>query len=371
MKIAYTINGIFNSAGKERTLISRANYLADKMGHDVSIITTYQAGRAPFFCVSDKVKLIDLDVRYDKEENSRFRLIKNVFLKRIHRQRLQEILEREQFDIVDSLMDFDFGFLYKIKDRRRKIAEYHFYRYSKVKEARNKLFKFLQYLRVRTWKSTVKKYDRFVVLTHEDAGYWGNLPNIEVIPNFIKLPENISSDDRKKIVLSIGRFTYQKGFDRLIDVWNIVHNNALDWKLKIIGGGDKDSIRRKIESYGLEDSVVLEDATPEIAREYCAGSLYVMTSRYEGLPMVLLEAMSYGLPVVSYDFPCGPVDIVKSGFGSLVPNGNVNRMASEILMWIKDDVKRNNGSKYAIEESKLYTEDIIMEKWKALFNGLL
>lgn len=371
MKIAYTINGIYNSGGKERILTAKANYLADVMGYDVTIITTYQGGRVPFFKLSGKVKLIDLGIRYDIYENKKVRLLKNIWLKRLHRKKLQEILKHERFDIVDSFMDFDFGFLFKIKDGSKKILEFHFSKYSKVKEAKKWLVKALQYLRIVTWRGTVCKYDRFIVLTHEDAESWGRLPNIEVIPNFITPPTFVNYGKRKRIVLSIGRFTYQKGFDLLIDVWNQVQRYADGWKLKIVGGGDKTLVQNRIDLYGLNDSVIVEDAKSGVDSEYDSCSLFVMTSRYEGLPMVLLEAISHGVPVISFDFPCGPKDIIKSDFGSLISDYDIEKMAKEILSWIYDEDRRSKVLINAVEESKKYSETVIIERWDRLYQSVI
>ncbi|MDE5552879.1 MAG: glycosyltransferase, partial [Muribaculaceae bacterium] len=221
MKIAYTISGLFNSGGMENILTQKASYLADRLGYDVTIITTDQKGRESYFPLSDKVKRVDLGVNYCDFKDSKLWQIKKEQLKKVHRARLSEVLDAEKFDVCISLMDFDFDFLYKINDGSRKIIETHFSRYAKVLATPNRLMQFAQRVRTLSWKNRIRKYDRFVVLTHEDKAQWGDLPNIEVIPNFINTsPTNFASQDSKKII-SVGRMDYQKGYDMLLNAWKI------------------------------------------------------------------------------------------------------------------------------------------------------
>ncbi len=370
MKIAYTISGLFNSGGMENILLQKANYLADVLNYEVSIITTDQNDLPIFFKKSEKIRVIDLGINYNDSKNSRLWQIKKLSLLKRHKIRLKEVLQKEQFDIVISLMDFDFSFLYKIKDGSKKIVEFHFQRYYKVARAQNRILAILQYLRTFRWKKIISHYDRFIVLTQEDRKQWGKLENICVIPNFCnKKGDGITSLTSKR-VLSIGRADYQKGFDMLVKAWRIVHKSYPDWELAIIGGGDKSELIKQIDDYELDGSIKLYPPTGEIEKEYLNSSLYVLSSRYEGLPLVLLEAISYGMPIVSFTCPCGPSDIVKPAFGSLVPRNDIKELSSAIIFWLANPHQRIDASEAALCESKNYCKENIMKKWDSLFKSL-
>ncbi|MDE5567203.1 MAG: glycosyltransferase family 4 protein [Muribaculaceae bacterium] len=353
----------------ENILIQKANYLADVLGYDVTIITTDQKNRGTFFDLSDKVKIVDLAINYCDGLSSKFWLLKKICLIRKHRKRLASRLISEKYDIVISLMAFDFTFLCKIKDGSRKILEYHFAKYSKVHATKNNLKKLIQKKRADNWNNIVSCYDKFIVLTEEDKRLWGNLNNIEVIPNFIKKLPGKSAELKNKRVLSVGRADYQKGFDMLIDAWEIVSKERPDWKLTIVGGGDKTYLENQIKNLNLTNTVELLPPNPKIEEEYLKSSIYVLSSRYEGLPLVLIEAMSYGLPIVAFGCQCGPKDILKASFSSIVECGNVVLLAQAILTWINSEEKRIEASKAALAEAGNYNIEQVMSQWDALFNS--
>lgn len=370
MKIAYTISGIYNSGGMENILLQKVNYLANVLGYDITIITTDQDHRPCFFHKSDKVRHLDLGINYYKYKNSRLWHVKKMYLKRIHKKRLDSLLRSEQFDISISLMDFDFSFLYKIKDKSKKIVEFHFQRYYKVNGTKNRLKQYLQYIRTCSWKKTISRYDKFIVLTNEDKEQWGDLDNICVIPNFTTNLGNLVTDISAKRIISVGRADYQKGFDVLIQAWKDVNREFPEWELAIYGGGQKEELMALIKKLNLEKSVMLYPATNDIKSEYLKSSVYVLSSRYEGLPLVLLEAMSYGLPIVSFSCPCGPKDIVKQDFGILVKPKDVKGLSEAMIDWIRNPEKRLEASRTAFEEAKKYRIDNIMKYWEELFKSL-
>lgn len=370
MKIAYTISGLYNSGGMENILIQKANYLADILGYNITIITTDQKNRPTFFPISKNIELIDLGINYCDAKSSHLWHLKKYLLKNNHKQSLADLLYKKQFDIVISLMDFDFSFLHSLKDGSRKILEYHFAKYSKVNATNNKLKKFLQRVRIERWSTIVSKYEKFIVLTYEDKNQWKNLKNISVIPNFINSIPNIQAQLANKRVISVGRADFQKGFDILIDAWKFVHDSHPDWELNIIGGGEKQHLYDQIKELKLSKSIKLLPPTKDIGKEYANSSLYVMSSRYEGLPLVLLEAMSFGLPIVSFDCPCGPKDILKPTYSTLVKSGDIRALANAIIEWISDIDRRIYAGNKAREEANLYLKDQIMNIWDNLFKSL-
>ena len=368
MKIVYCIHAVSNSGGMERILQQKANYLAEVAGYDVVIVTTEQKGNKPFFSFSPKIRFIDLGVNYgDVDLNIKRNIIWKVIWKNlhkpIHKSRLTKVLMEEKADFVITLFNNDIGFLPSIKDGSKKVAEFHFTYTYKTIAARNSIVKFVQGIRCRTWKKDFSRFDHFVVLTNEDKEAWGDLPNITVIPNFIPSMPTIQSTTKDKRVIAVGRADYQKGFDLLIQAWEIVSKIYPDWHLDIFGNGEKEELEKIIIQKMLKNSISLCPATKDIASEYLNSSLYVLSSRYEGLPMVLLEAMSYGLPIVSYECPCGPKDIVKEDFGTLVPNGDIQGLADAMMNWMADEEKRIQGGKAARMAAEKYTQDVVMQKW--------
>lgn len=372
MKIIYCINAVSNSGGMERILQQKANYLADVVGYEILIITTEQGDLKPFFTFSPKIRFIDLGVDYgdraDKTgRNVIWKVIWKSLHKPIHKMRLSKVLMQEKADIVITLVNNDIGFLPSMKDGSRKIAEFHFtYTYKSI-AARNSIVKYIQGIRCRVWKKDFSRFDRFVVLTDEDKEAWGDLPNITVIPNFIPSMPTIQSAMKDKRVIAVGRAEYQKGFDMLINAWDFVSKKYPDWHLDVFGNGEKEELENLIIQKMLKNSMSLCPATKDIASEYVNSSLYVLSSRYEGLPMVLLEAMSYGLPIVSFECPCGPKDIIKKEFGSLVPNGDIQGLADAMMSWMADKDKRIQGGEAARKAAENYSQDVVMKQWIKLF----
>lgn len=372
MKILYCINAAYNSGGMERVLMTKANYLADIAGYDVFIVTSQQHEKSTFFYFSERIHFHDLGINYDDIDKNN--LFIKTFLKcrkkKKHKQLLTDYLNEIKPDIAISMFDYEFNFLHQIKDGSKKILEYHFNKRQKIIEASNIIMKLLQTLRIWTWHNKVSQYDKFVVLTEEDKRYWGNLPNIVVIKNPIpKVPDTKALLNTKQ-VLSVGRISYQKGFDRLIKAWALVVPYYPDWKLLIRGNGDSTQLQKLIKQLGIDEYVKMEPATPNIAEEYLSSSVYAMTSRYEGLPMVLMEAMSYGLPCVSFACPCGPTDLIQSSYGSLVPDNDIRSFALALMNWMADETKRKEAGIKAREYIAQYTEEKIMKLWINLFKSL-
>ncbi len=374
MKIVYCINGTYNSGGMEKMLMNKANYCADVLGYEIIIVTTEQKGRTHFFAFSPKIKFVDLNINYDEDKNLNIlvRLLLKEKKKRLHRRRLTRLLYEVSPDICISMFDRDMSFLWKIEDGSKKILEYHFSKNAKVLGASSALVRFLQKIRIFFWIDIIRNYDRFVVLTEEDKVAWGNLPNCCVIPNFLtELPDKTSTLSHKRVI-SVGRLSYEKGFDLLINAWYIVHRMCPDWQLFIWGNGEQHKeLSEQLDKLHLLDSVYLMPATSQIGNEYLNSSIYAMSSRYEGFGMVLLEAMSYGLPIVSFSCPCGPVDLVSTSVGSLVPVGDIKQLAQKLILLMEDQNLRKELGDNARKEIRRYLQSEIMIKWDYLFRSLL
>lgn len=371
MKIVYCILGTHNSGGMERVLCNKTNWLIDA-GYDVSIITTDQKERTPFFSFSPHITHYDLGINYSDLEglNIARKTIGYLKKQREHRAKLEALLYRLHADIVISMFGPEVGFLYKIQDGSKKVLEIHFSKYFRLQQARGGLWWAADKWRSIQDERHIRKYDKFVVLTHEDKTYWGDCPNIEIIHNAATfLPSEQASLENKRVI-SVGRLTHQKGYDMLLEAWKPVHERHPDWKLAIVGGGEeKEQRKQQIVTLGLESSVELLPPTSQIVQEYLDSSIYVLSSRYEGLPMVLLEAMSCGLPAVAFTCKCGPKDIITDEKdGLLVETGDLAKLADAICRMIENpDLRLRMGSEAAETIREKFNELRIMQQWNDLF----
>lgn len=373
MKIVYCIAGTYNSGGMERVLANKANWFA-RQGHDVTIITTEQKGRKPFFSLDKRITCHDLGIGYEENNGGTFlnKLLHYPSKQYRHRKKLTRLLEQIKPDITVSMFCNDVSFLPKIKDGSKKVLEIHFSKFKRLQYARKGLWRLADIYRNKREEQQVRRFDRFIVLTEEDKSNWGNLPNIGVIPNARTFnPQHAAPLDTKKVV-AIGRFTYQKGFERLIEAWNMICRQHPEWHLDIVGEGeDQLRLQNLIENYGIGDSITLCPPSNNIEDIYNNASIIALSSRYEGLPMILLEAQAYGLPIVAFDCKCGPADVITNGKdGYLVAEGDCYALSQRLSEVMEKESLRLQMGKEARKNSSRYSEENIMRKWNTLFQEL-
>ncbi len=375
MKIIYCLAGTFNSGGMERIVIRKANWLAIN-GFDVTLVTTEQQGRSHFFPVDSRIRCVDLDINYSDNPYAGSLVVKYRIRRKkqlLHKQRLSEFLKQEQPDITISTYGNEVEFLYKINDGSKKIVEIHFSRWFRLQgEQPNALYCLVnKYL---TWRDKwrISRYDAFVCLTHEDRSFWDNLDNVHVITNFLESASVEQAPLMNKQVIAVGRLSYQKGYDRLIRAWSLVHREYNDWKLKIFGGGElHEELLRLISDLDLTEVVQMCNPVKDIYKEYTRSSLFALSSHFEGMPMVLLEAMRCGLPVVSFACKCGPRDLIEDGVnGLLIEEGNIEQLASGLMKLIANPELRKKMGAQAYHASSKYTEAVIMPQWVKLFDTM-
>lgn len=375
MKIIYCTHSLCNPGGMERVLVNKVTYLVNRLHWDISIVTTDQKSRPVFYPLPEGVKTTDLGINYsdDNVKSPAEKILGYLKKKRKHKKLLSELLKREQADIVVSLYPSESSFIPDIKDGSKKVLELHFCKFFRLQYGRNGLLGLID--KWRTWQDEriVRKFDKFVVLTNEDKGYWGNLHNIEAIPNAAMNMSGHFSDVTSHRVIAVGRLDYQKGFDRLIQAWKLIQKSALyaDWHLDIFGQGEwHDKLQEMINDLHLTN-VHLNQPTNNIGNEYAQSSLIVMTSNYEGFGMVLVEAMACGVPAVAFDCKCGPKDIIDNNAnGILVHNGDIKKLADAMMKLMKDETLRKKMSEQAKKVVRTYSEEAVMNKWIHLFNSL-
>jgi glycosyltransferase involved in cell wall biosynthesis len=233
----------------------------------------------------------------------------------------------------------------------------------------------------RAFVEVAEGLDAITTLTEPDKHdferlFAGKPTLIEAIPNALSWPRGEPSPLANNIVIAAGRLARQKGFDLLIEAYAPVARAHPDWQLHIYGGrtgaGIQEALTRQIEDLGLVDQVFLKGRTEHMAEAMHGASIFALSSRWEGFPMVLLEAMAMGLPVVSFDCPRGPREVVVSGTnGYLVDNGDVEGFGKSLAALIEDDDGRERMGKGAFASAGAYELTAISARWEELFGRLL
>lgn len=375
LKIVYCTPALYMAGGVERVLTLKANYFAEHFGYDITIILTEGKEKPLFYPLSDKIKVINLDINFEELWTCSFVKKAFVYLKkqRIFKKKLTNELMRIRPDITISLLRREINFINEIKDGSKKIGELHVNRanYRNFEAGDSNAIKnmFAKYW-MRNLVSHLKRLDRFVVLTEEDKASWTELDNVEVIPDPLAFDIDKASPLTNKRVIAVGRYVYQKGFDLLLQAWAKIEKRHTDWELAIYGMGDRTPYEEIIEKMHIDrNRCHLNGPTDDIKQEYLNSSLFVFSSRFEGFGMVLIEAMACGLPVISFDCPCGPKDIVRhQEDGLLVPSGDVAELSDAIHKLLSDDALRHEMAKKAIVNVRRFELSEIAERWKNLYD---
>lgn len=377
MKIAYCIFDCSSPGGTERALSIQANYFAEK-GDEVCIVTTekpsYQQNSYNF---SKRIKFYNLHINYREVDNSLspIKIINRLKKEKVHKKKLSELLCSLKPDITIGMFGHETSFLYRISDGSKKILEYHFSKHHRKIEFASSVFYKKWFALFREWRKCnfIKQYDAFVILTNKDAKNWEKLKNLYVIPNALPFISEITSTCDNKKVISVGRLSPEKGYDLLIEAWNLVALRHPDWILEIYGNGDEyDKLKSMITKYSLSKNISIHSSIANITEKYIESSIYVMTSHYEGFGIVLIEAMICGLPCISFDCPYGPSEILAEGEdGFLIPANDIAILANKICFLIEhEEVRKEMGYK-AHKNAMRYIPTLIMKQWDALINQLI
>jgi glycosyltransferase involved in cell wall biosynthesis len=376
MKLIYCMADVYNPGGMERVLLNKLRWWAARGDCELMLVTTDQNGRPPFYAFPPEVRMVDLGINYkeDKGRNPIAKTLSYLRKRKVHCRKLTELLMKERADIVVSLYPSESSFIPDIPDGSKKVLELHFNKYFRLQYNRSGLLGLADKWRTRQDEKIVRRFDKFVVLTNEDAGYWGALPNLQVIPNAALNIPDVQHTTGNHRVIAVGRLDYQKGFDRLLEAWSMIPASLRKtWRLDIFGQGEWEQLLKdKTVLLGISDSAHINKPTSEIFKEYAASDFLAMSSHYEGFPMVMIEAMAIGLPVVCFDFLCGPRDIIRpEENGLMVKEGDIPALAAAMQRVMEDPAlleRMSNGAKMI---SKTYSEPAVMAQWEACFKELL
>lgn len=357
----------------ERVLADKANWLAAN-GYRVTILTTEQKGRPKAFPLDPMIEVRDLAIGYEDNNGGSLwdKLVHYPGKQRRHRKALEAVLKEFRPDITVSMFCNEVNLIPKMKDGSAKVLEVHFSRRKRLQYGKTGLWGLVNRFRSRQDARLVKQYARFVVLTEADAKNWGPMDTLRVIPNPVNFhPEKPAALD-SKTVIAVGRYTHQKGLERLIEAWKRIPEKA-GWTLRLVGDGeDREALRKQIEAEGITDSVVLGKNTSDMETIYREASLLALSSRYEGLPMALLESQTFGVPAVAFDCQCGPREIIRDGeTGILVPEGDIEGLAQGLQRLMKDEALRRQMGAAAFENARRWAPETIMQQWTNLFEETL
>lgn len=360
MKIMYFCNFIATPGGLARIVIEKANYLSKK--HEVTILTFDHPNKKTYYELSSKIIHIDY---------SDYSGTNNIWLSK---QKFNRILADVKPDIIIALTGKDSLVLPFFNSSIPKLKEMHFtHGYRKIHHKNSGLLKrFLVSIISQLELWVFSKYDMIIPLTYEDEVKW-NLKNTKVIYNF----KTIESEEKallvSKTVIAVGRLNHEKGFDLLLDAWKQVCRSDDKWKLEIYGDGPlKNELLELSKSLNITDRVSFKGNVKSIKRRYLQSSIFVMSSRHEGLPLSLIEAMECGLSIVSFSCPSGPTEIInndKDGF--LVENGNSLKLANKLLELMNNPEKRKILGENAIINAKQFNKEPIMQEWENLFTHII
>lgn len=403
-KIVFCTPALYSTGGVERVVSYKASFFAEQLEYDVTIIVTEGRGRDCYFPLSDKVKVINFELGFEELWKASF--IKKVYLyltkQRQYKRMLKTELIRIRPDITISMLRREINFLTDIQDGSKKIGELHVnrsnYRNFEANES-NIMKRLFAKFWMRSLVGKLRRLDQLVVLTDKSKASWPELSNVTVIPDPITIlreketvnSEKFAAAGKREVgvnrVVTIGRYAYQKGYDLLLQAWAEVERTRKEergrrneemrelenWTLDIYGQGDQTDYRQLMAELGIDSNRChLNGPVEDVVKAYQESSIFVLSSRFEGFGMVLIEAMACGLPVVSFDCPAGPDEIITDGVdGLLVPSGDVYALAEKLMLLMSDENLRRRLGQQARQTAQRYEMTTIADQWTALFEKVI
>lgn len=371
MRILYVTDALAVWGGIERVLSDKMNYLVRVLGYEVYIVTANQGNHPIPYPLDERVHVEDFNIRYqDQYKYHGLRRIKQFrYYGTLLKQRMKSSIERIKPDAISCIRD---GFACTVLDVHGSIPvifESHAMYKDITFEKSTLLHRIITYMNRRKFKNL----SCLVALTSGDAKDWKKVCNNTcVIPNVVHLNETgkYSSCDNKKAIF-VGRFDAQKDFGMMVKIWEIVQTHHPEWQLEVYGNGDlKPFYVEEVRSKKL--NININPAVVNIFEKYIDSSMLLMTSFYEPFGLVLPEAMSCGIPVVAFNCPYGPADIINHGHdGFLVDLGNVDDYANYVCRLMENEAMRKDMGQTAIFSSERYRADVVMPQWKNLFEKLM
>ena len=370
MRLIYVTDAFAVWGGMERVLADKMNILVGQYGWEVILLTTNQGKHPLTYELHTKIRHIDLDIRMHQQYKYHGiqKVLKRWNLKKKLKEGLKKTLVGIKPDVIVCVkLDF-VPVLVDLKGDIPLIVESHTLCHSEKMDEVG----MLRRLYIWSLKRSIRKADAVVALTEGDANDWKAYnDNVHVIQNIVTLNESgFYTSFKQKSVIYVGRFSKQKDIDSLLRIWAIIHQQYPDWQLDIYGEGElKDNYLSIIQKMNANINVF--QPTANIMEVYREHSILLLTSLYEPFGLVLPEAMSCGLPVVAFDCPYGPADIITDGVdGYLIEDRDVELFAQRVGQLISDYDLRVQMGKAGIASSKRYQASCIIPQWIQLFEQL-
>lgn len=373
MKIVFVLRSIANAGGIERTFIDKANYMAEE-GHHVFFVTYEQGLHKCAFDLNSKIRSFDLDCR--KFTLYRYPLYKRLYktwrMKKQMRIRWNAFVDEHHPDIVvTTTYSSDFmSELMSVCEKTHVVVESHTaFTHDMLPDI------FIKRIQQRLLLRVLKRCSLLISLTDGDKQCWEKyIKNVRKVTNpvsfYVENIDNVKKEQGR--IICVGRLHEQKRFDRLINAFAMIAENNPGWYVVIYGKGNLQSVlERQISALGLDGRISIHEPTHNIMQEYLKSELFVLCSDYEGLPLVLLEAMACGVPSIATDCPFGPADIIEDQKTGLLCKMNEKDLADKIEWMITHEKERNeigaNGHKAAAQ----YKKEFVMKEWERAYLSVL
>lgn len=371
MRILYINDAVAIYGGLERVLVEKINWLVEQDNYEVWLLTANQGDHPLSFPLHSKAKYDDLGIFFYRQyhQTGWKRLVKKRQLHRLFRERLAEKINTISPDIIVCTRLEYLHDIVRVKGTIPLVFESHTSRWISRFEGDG----FIRRLYVWYLQLAVFKIQRVVALTNGDANEWRKLTTrVSIIPNIVHLNESgMYSNCKSCSVIFVGRFSKQKDVGCLLHIWKIIHQRYPDWYLYIYSGyGDQqDAMLQEIQK--MDANIIVPTPTADMMERYQECSVLLLTSIYEPFGLVLPEAMSCGLPVVAFDCPYGPADIITDGLdGFLIRHRDMNAFAEKVCLLIENEALRQRMGQAAVISSQRYQPSLIMPQWKKLFESL-
>ncbi len=364
MKILYIVPDVNNEGGVARVLSIKANYLIEKFGYDITILTQNNGNSSPFYEFNRKIEFHDMLLK-----GNIFKFF-NAFRKNIN-QKIKQINPDIVLVCDNGLKAYTIPYFKKSKTPI--IFECHGSRFVEDFENNTTFFrKIISNIKYKFKKISASKFNKLICLSSESLKEW-NTKNALLITNPVWFESNSVSKLQNKKAIIVARHSFEKGLDRILPIWKKIVEKQTDWQLEIYGkSSENQEIEKIILTLNLEKNVTLFEPIKNIQEKYLDASMYLMTSRHEGFPMVLIEAMALGLPCIAYDCPVGPrAIIVDKENGFLIENGNETEFVIAIEKLIENENLRVEMGKKAKISSEKFNLDLIMKIWNDLFKEII
>jgi glycosyltransferase involved in cell wall biosynthesis len=364
MKILYVVPNINNEGGVARVLAIKTNYLIEKWDYQIDILTQNNGNSPLFYDYNKKTGFYDMLLK-----GNPFQFLKT------YRKSILENIKNLKPDVIVVCDNGFKAFLIPLilKTKIPIILEIHSSLNIEEQENNKSFISKIKSNSIAKFKKfSAKKFNKFVVETNESIQEW-DIQNGVVISNPLWFSSNKVAELKANKVIAVGRHVYEKGFDRLLKIWQKVVINYPDWHLDIYGkSNDNLDLQKLATTLIINNNVTFFNPVKDINLKYQEASIYLLTSRFEGFGMVLIEAMESGLPCIAYDCPCGPRAIISNNEdGVLIENGNESDFINAIESLISDEKKRFEMGKKAKTTSLKYNIDTIMPLWDALFKDII